>query len=81
MYKTYILKEVVRLSFKKKLLLTLILTLITFQFFSFSCKQILLVIVVVVFLKDSYLSSQFYPRTTLPRKPEMIVSLCFSDFA
>ena len=30
---------------------------------------------------DSYLSSQPYPRTTLPKKPEMIVSLCFSDFA
>ena len=62
--------------------LPLNLTLITFECFSFSCKQILLVIVVVVFfLKDSYLSSQFFPRTTLPRKPEMIVSLCCCDFA
>ena len=62
--------------------LPLNLTLITFECFSFSCKQILLVIVVVVFfLKDSYPSSQFFPRTTLPRKPEMIVSLCCCDFA
>ena len=44
-------------------------------------KLFCLVIVVIFFLKDSYLSSQPFPRTTLPRKPEMIVSLCFSDFS